>query len=66
MVARKKRMKVKIVKWCPRQKWQPMILQPEMSAEEVADEAIKAINNESYALIVSELCECRYGRSYRN
>jgi 2,3-bisphosphoglycerate-independent phosphoglycerate mutase len=27
-------------------------LQPEMSAEEVADEAIKAINNESYALIV--------------
>ncbi len=27
-------------------------LQPEMNAEEVADEAIKAINNESYALIV--------------
>ena len=27
-------------------------LQPEMSAEEVADEAIKAINNESYSLIV--------------
>ncbi len=27
-------------------------LQPEMSAEEVADEAIKAINNENYALIV--------------
>jgi 2,3-bisphosphoglycerate-independent phosphoglycerate mutase len=27
-------------------------LQPEMSAEEVADETIKAINNESYALIV--------------
>ena len=28
-------------------------LQPEMSAEEVADETIKAINNESYALIVT-------------
>ncbi|MEM7401896.1 MAG: 2,3-bisphosphoglycerate-independent phosphoglycerate mutase [Pseudomonadota bacterium] len=27
-------------------------LQPEMSAEEVADETIKAINNESYSLIV--------------
>lgn len=27
-------------------------LQPEMSAEEVADEAIKAINNDSYAFIV--------------
>ncbi len=28
-------------------------LQPEMSAEEVADETIKAINNETYALIVT-------------
>ncbi len=28
-------------------------LQPEMSAEEVADETIKAINNETYALIIT-------------
>ena len=28
-------------------------LQPEMSAEEVADEVIKAVNNEAYALIVT-------------
>ena len=39
----KKRMKVKIVKWCLSPKVATYDLQPEMSAEEVADETIKAI-----------------------